>query len=105
MTVINAEYEEQGKEGIIRLWPAPVTVAEGKRLAAEVLESAKSDRVLDLEQEVNSLEEQVDELQDERADLRMNLRDAEAKLRRFCESKDPAEFTKDNLVKLLDKVF
>jgi hypothetical protein len=48
--IIKAEYEEQGKEGIIRLWPAPLPM-DGKRLAEELLSLHSDDGEPDLNEE------------------------------------------------------
>jgi hypothetical protein len=105
MSVIQAEYEEVGKEGIIRLWPPCATLMEGKRLAAKILDAANRDEVLELEHRVGDLEEELDDVRDDLRTAHRKMYEANNALRKFCEAQDPAEFTKDKLQDLLKRLF
>ncbi len=78
MPIVKAEYEEQGKEGIIRLWPAPDPM-EGKAIAQGILEMGTPDPWEELEEAKDDLlksEDAVDDLQEKLSDIEDELRAA-----------------------------
>jgi hypothetical protein len=92
MPIIKAEYEEQGKEGIIRLWPPPDPM-EGKAIAQGILDMGNPDPW----EELKESKDEVIRYQDKYEDLEELLEDIEVSLRRALISEDIKEALKEIL--------